>query len=111
LRARRDALVANFAVDKAALRLALAAAVDPGAVNFEARATLTARNTSAGNGRGLWVWRPTFLGKPAETQAFLDDLRLGREPDPGLAEGIRTLEIVARVYAASGYPRPAAASS
>jgi predicted dehydrogenase len=47
----------------------------------------------------------------AETQAFLDDLRLGREPAPGLAEGIRTLEIVARVYAASGYPRPAAASS
>ena len=45
----------------------------------------------------------------AETQAFLDDLRLGREPDPGLAEGIRTLEIVARVYAASGYPRPPAA--
>jgi predicted dehydrogenase len=44
-----------------------------------------------------------------ETQAFLDDLRLGREPDPGLAEGIRTLEIVARVYAASGYPRPPAA--
>lgn len=72
LRARRDALVANFAVDKAALRLALAAAVDPGAVNFEARAALSARNTSAGNGRGLWVWRPTFLGKPAETQAFLE---------------------------------------
>ena len=33
-----------------------------------------------------------------EMRAFLDDLRLGREPSPGLAEGIRTLEIVEEVY-------------
>jgi predicted dehydrogenase len=42
-----------------------------------------------------------------ETLAFLDDIRLGREPRPGLAEGIRTLEIVEAVYQRSGYPRPA----
>ncbi len=33
-----------------------------------------------------------------ETLAFIDDLRLGREPSPGLAEGIRTLEIVEKIY-------------
>ena len=39
-----------------------------------------------------------------ETAAFLDDIRLGREPAPGLREGIRTLEIVEQVYQKSGYP-------
>ena len=38
-----------------------------------------------------------------ETRAFLDDIRLEREPSPGLAEGIRTLEIVEKIYGASGY--------
>ena len=33
-----------------------------------------------------------------ETRAFLEDIRLNREPSPGLAEGIRTLEIVERIY-------------
>jgi len=39
-----------------------------------------------------------------ETRAFLDDIRLGREPSPGLREAIRTLEIVETIYRASGYP-------
>jgi predicted dehydrogenase len=39
-----------------------------------------------------------------ETAAFLDDIRLGREPTPGLREGLRTLEIVEQVYRKSGYP-------
>jgi predicted dehydrogenase len=39
-----------------------------------------------------------------ETRAFVDDIRLGREPAPGLAEGIRTLEIVESIYRQSGYP-------
>ena len=34
-----------------------------------------------------------------ETRAFVDDIRLNREPSPGLAEGIRTLEIVEQIYA------------
>ncbi|HVW21318.1 MAG TPA: Gfo/Idh/MocA family oxidoreductase [Opitutaceae bacterium] len=38
-----------------------------------------------------------------ETLAFLDDIRLGREPSPGLREGIRTLEIVEAIYQKSGY--------
>lgn len=38
-----------------------------------------------------------------ETQAFLDDIRLQREPVPGLREGIRTLEIVETIYKKSGY--------
>jgi predicted dehydrogenase len=39
-----------------------------------------------------------------ETQAFIDDIRLGREPSPGLREGVRTLEIVEQIYQKSGYP-------
>jgi predicted dehydrogenase len=39
----------------------------------------------------------------AETTAFVEDIRLGREPSPGLAEGIRTLEIVETIYQKSGY--------
>ena len=38
-----------------------------------------------------------------ETRDFVDDIRLGREPSPGLREGIRTLEIVEEVYRRSGY--------
>ncbi|HEY0965819.1 MAG TPA: Gfo/Idh/MocA family oxidoreductase [Opitutaceae bacterium] len=38
-----------------------------------------------------------------ETEAFLDDIRLQREPAPGLAEGIRTLDIVETIYQKSGY--------
>jgi predicted dehydrogenase len=40
----------------------------------------------------------------AETQAFIEDIRLGREPSPGVAEGIRTLEIVEAIYRRSGFP-------
>ena len=39
-----------------------------------------------------------------ETRAFIEDIRLGREPAPGLTEGIRTLEIVEAIYRRSGYP-------
>lgn len=38
-----------------------------------------------------------------ETRAFIDDIRLGREPSPGLAEGIRTLEVVEEIYRKSGF--------
>jgi predicted dehydrogenase len=43
-----------------------------------------------------------------ETRAFLKDIRLAREPAPGLREGIRTLEIVEAIYAKSGFPVSAA---
>jgi predicted dehydrogenase len=33
-----------------------------------------------------------------ETEAFVEDVRLGREPAPGLREGIATLRIVQRIY-------------
>ncbi len=39
-----------------------------------------------------------------ETCAWVDDICLGREPAPGLAEGIRTLEIVEEIYRRSGFP-------
>jgi len=42
----------------------------------------------------------------AETAAFAEDIRLGREPEPGLRVGVRTLEIVETIYRNSGYPKP-----
>ena len=42
---------------------------------------------------------PTDRSWALETEAFVNDIRLGREPSPGLAEGIRTLEVVERIYA------------
>lgn len=39
-----------------------------------------------------------------ELTAFEDDIRTGRDPTPGLAEGIRTLEIVEEIYRTSDYP-------
>jgi predicted dehydrogenase len=40
----------------------------------------------------------------AELQDFIADIRLRRDPSPGLPEGIRTLEIVEQIYAKSGFP-------
>lgn len=40
----------------------------------------------------------------AEMAAFIEDIRLGREPAPGLKEGICTLETVEAIYRKSGYP-------
>ncbi len=40
----------------------------------------------------------------SELRVFADDIRLDREPSPGLREGIRTLEIVESIYRASGFP-------
>ncbi len=39
-----------------------------------------------------------------EAAAFMEDIRLAREPAPGLDEGIRTLEIVESIYRQSGFP-------
>ncbi len=47
---------------------------------------------------------PTDNSWALETQAFVDDIRLAREPAPGLTEGIRTLEIVESIYRRSGFP-------
>jgi len=53
----------------------------------------------------IWEFPAGDSSWEIETRAFLDDIALGREPDPGLAAGIRTLEIVEGVYARCGYPR------
>jgi predicted dehydrogenase len=39
-----------------------------------------------------------------ETREFCADIRTGREPSPGLDEGVRTLEIVESIYQQSGFP-------
>ena len=50
-----------------------------------------------------------------ESAAFIDDIRTGREPSPGLAEGLRTLRVVEEVYRlsapGSGSPTSSATSS
>jgi predicted dehydrogenase len=38
-----------------------------------------------------------------ELREFAADIRLGRDPSPGLDEGIRTLEIVGQIYQKSGF--------
>ncbi len=38
-----------------------------------------------------------------ETEAFIDDIRLGRVPSPGLREGITTLKTVEEIYRRSGF--------
>ncbi len=39
-----------------------------------------------------------------ELRAFVADIRLNRPPSPGLDDGIRTLEIVEKIYRQSGFP-------
>lgn len=38
-----------------------------------------------------------------ELREFMADIRSGREPSPGLAEGIRTLDVVSAIYQKSGF--------
>ena len=52
----------------------------------------------------VWEYPGSDESWALETAAFVDDIRLGREPAPGLRDGIRTLEIVEQVYQKSGYP-------
>jgi predicted dehydrogenase len=41
-----------------------------------------------------------------EFAAFVDDIRLARDPDPGLPAARAALRVVERIYASSGYRRP-----
>jgi predicted dehydrogenase len=52
----------------------------------------------------LWEYPDKADSWGHETRAFIDDIRLGREPTPGLREGIRTLEIVETIYQKNGDP-------
>jgi predicted dehydrogenase len=52
----------------------------------------------------IWEYPRGDESWAVETRAFVDDIRLGREPAPGLDEGIRTLDIVEQVYRKSGFP-------
>lgn len=54
----------------------------------------------------IWEYPGGDASWALETETFLEDIRLGREPSPGLREGIITLEIVEKIYRNSGYPRP-----
>lgn len=39
----------------------------------------------------------------AELNEFITDIRVGRVPNPGLTEGIRTLDVVEKIYLQSGF--------
>lgn len=52
----------------------------------------------------IWEYPPADQSWMLEIAAFEDDIRTGREPAPGLAAGIRTLEIVEAIYRSSGFP-------
>jgi predicted dehydrogenase len=41
-----------------------------------------------------------------EMMEFIEDIKLNREPSPGLNEGIKTLEVVETIYKKSAYPKP-----
>jgi predicted dehydrogenase len=41
-----------------------------------------------------------------EMETFAEEIRVGRQPSPGLADGIRILDIVAAIYERSGYVFP-----
>jgi len=53
----------------------------------------------------VWEYPASDDSWTRETNAFIDDIVLGREPSPGLREGIRTLEIVETIYHQCGYPK------
>lgn len=52
----------------------------------------------------IWEYPRGDESWAVETRAFLADIRENRTPQPGLREGIRTLEIVEQIYQKSGYP-------
>lgn len=52
----------------------------------------------------VFEYPPPDSSWAVETRVFAEDIRLGREPAPGLGESIRTLEIVEEIYRRSGYP-------
>ena len=54
----------------------------------------------------IWDYPQGDSSWKLEIQEFIDDIRLNREPSPGLTEGIKTLEVVEHIYTQSGYPKP-----
>jgi predicted dehydrogenase len=58
----------------------------------------------------VWDYPADDRSWTQELTAFENDIRLGRAPEPGLGDGIRTLEIVETLYAKSGYPLSAASN-
>jgi predicted dehydrogenase len=49
----------------------------------------------------IWEYPRGDRSWALEMEEFLEDIRLGRTPQPGLAEGIATLRIVEKIYATS----------
>lgn len=51
-----------------------------------------------------WEYPASDVSWDQELGDFAADIRLGRQASPGLQEGLRTLEIVEKIYKQSGYP-------
>lgn len=52
----------------------------------------------------IWEFPRVDDSWAAEVSEFVQDIREDRQPKPGLTEGIRTLEVVEKIYQKSGYP-------
>ena len=53
----------------------------------------------------VWDYPQGDISWKLEMQEFIEDIKLNREPTPGLKEGIKTLEVVEHIYAQSGYSK------
>ena len=51
----------------------------------------------------IWEYPIADASWDLEMAEFLKDIQLGRAPEPGLTDAMRTLEIVERIYLGSGY--------
>ena len=51
----------------------------------------------------IWEYPQADNSWEVEMAEFLDDIRLGREPSPGLTEAMAALDIVKKIYRESGY--------
>lgn len=51
----------------------------------------------------IWEYPMADNSWELEMQEFLEDIRIGREPSPGLGDAIAALQVVDRIYGESGY--------
>jgi predicted dehydrogenase len=54
----------------------------------------------------VWEFPGVDESWATETAAFVQDIRLARQPQPSLGQCVRTLEIVETIYKKSGFPTP-----
>jgi hypothetical protein len=51
----------------------------------------------------LWEYPTADDSWSSEMSEFIEDIRLGRDPSPGLQDALAALSVVAKLYSRSGY--------